>query len=123
MIEGMSHKEYHQFLREVEESMYDPRDFKILPDDDVWADPESGTKTVYYVGRRNKSYSQPVFEIKRDHAERGGFCSRCKPDSTWQATDDQVIPANWLTVFDRDGNRRGKPTPFLPYFAARRAHP
>lgn len=122
IIDGMSRKEYRQFLYEVEEAMYDPRDFQVMQDD-IWENEEDGITTVYYQGRRRKSYSQPMFDIKHDHKSQSeGKCYRCE-NRPWFYSDDEILSTNYIPTFDENGFKTTKRVHFIPYLAARRSHP
>lgn len=119
MPEGMSNKEYFQFLREVEDSLYEPYDLQ------PWTE-EIYTKGEFlhtpYMGRRNKTFSQPMVDFKEDHFRmEGQRCDRCMG---WQFRgEDTITPIKCYKRYRADGTPYYQEIHFIPYFAARRPHP
>jgi hypothetical protein len=135
MIDGMSRKEYFEFLKDVEESMYDPEEFKPWEDEMISPYESDGLLFTAYKGSRRKSYSQPMFDLKKEHPTqyRDG-CHRCgtnpyRSSFLWDRREDEAISVRFYTVFTGNTNRLGEPEKdfkeihFIPYFAARRPHP
>lgn len=132
MIE-MSHKEYFQFLRDVESSLYDEDDFQVMKYD-VYEDEDNGLVHTPYRGRERKSYSQPMIDIKNMHpTQHRHGCHRCGDDGTewnrWSRDEDDVTRVRWyptlsdeLDYFDQP-KRIAKEIHFIPFFAARWPHP
>jgi hypothetical protein len=130
VIDGMSHKEYQQFILEVEDALYRDEPVGFLDKDELcsYDEPDDyGLVHTRYIGWRRKSYCQPLMEIKTDHkslSDEDGRCHRCPPtDGRWYHDDDAICSVTYITVFNEAGYARSKPIHFIPFFAARWSHP
>ena len=114
-------KNYLKFLESVESALYpDESEFER----DEWSDdsdPEWGLVYTYYKGAENRTYSQPMFEVKRDHVPKGENCYRCG-DFDWRLEHDQVIGVRSIPGYIGDMPVH-KPVTYNRVFAARRSHP
>jgi hypothetical protein len=130
MPQGMSHKEYQQFILEVEDSLYDDRPLLFKPDPiGTWTNEEEGVTFTRYHGWKRKTYCQPMMDMKDDHKSFDtdqGYCRRCPGEyqyRKWSHHDDEIFSVTWLPGYNRDGIKVAKHVHFIPYFAARFAHP
>lgn len=119
--------EYLKFLESVEEALYPfPHHFERNAFYDS-PDPDNGLVYTDYKGSATKAYSQPIFQVKKDHVDEGKGCFRCRagtdPFTHWLHDDDQVTAVRWYITFDDEGRRKAKDIHFIPFFAARKAHP
>lgn len=124
---GMSRKEYYEFLRDVETALYDPEDLQPFEDFEIYEDRDHIFRFTPYKGRKHKSYSQPMMELKESSCgvdSEKGYCHRCEGSSFWTYDTETVIRVWWYPVFRGPcGGKSSKPIHFIPYFAARRSHP
>lgn len=122
MIDGMSHKEYHEFLRDVEDALYDPRDLSPSVYTEPYPDKTGALTITMYHGARHKSYSQPMMEYKEDQCAE--HCFRCRGSDLWTQDADTVIRVESYPGYTKThGIKINKPIHFNGLFAARRPHP